>query len=245
MEKETERIIQVSLSKISDSRRRRGGPLLRRSLLVSNILNSAITTSEISYRNYRTPKEFDLDCDVLEQEAICVDRPNSLRDDAGGSGNSHEFRNTSNNNAQDGKVLCERTVIENQVVNTSTTKEKDHKTSVTNSSPNSLSSNKESTVKSVTVGLKRPRSQYVNEPCEKHAVTRKRCRTMEKNSKDSENIEPMDVSVLVNVFSTSLSGLSGFSTNSTSSETFIFSCINSPVNSGYSLPKWQHTVAAF
>lgn len=239
MEKETERIIQVSISKITDCRRRRGGLMLRRSLLVSNVLNNAITTSETSYRNYRTPKELDLDCDGIEQETICVDRPNSLRDDtAGGSGNAHEFTNTSNN-VQDSKVLCERTIVDNQVVNTQTTKEKDHITCITNT----LQSNKESLVKAESVGLKRPRSHYANEPCEKHAVKRKRCRTMEKKCMDSENIEPMDVSGLVNVFSSSLSGLSGFSTSSTSNDTFIFSCINPPVNTGYN--QWQHTVAAF
>jgi len=240
-----ERIIQVSLSKITDCRRRRGGPMLRRSLLVSNVLNNAITTSETSYKNYRTPKEVDVDCDGLEQESMCVDRPISLRDDAGGSGNTHEFRNTSNNNVHDSKVLCERTVVQNQLVNTNITKEKDHKTSISNNITKSLPSIKESHGKTVSVGLKRPRSQYANETCEKHAVTRKRCRTTEKNSIDNENIEPMDVSGLVNVFSTSLSGLSGFSATRTTSDTFIFSCINPPVNSGYSVPAWQQTVAAF
>jgi len=241
MEKEAERIIQVSLTKITDCRRRRGGPMLRRSLLVSNVLNNAITTSDVSYRNYRTPKELDLDCDGLEQETMCVDRPNLLRDDsAGGSGNTHDLRNTSNINVQDSKILCERTVEDNQVI---TTKERDNKTILTNDNSNNLQTAKENSLKVGSVGLKRPRSHYANEPCEKHAVSRKRCRTMEKNTIDSENIEPMDVSVLVNVFSTSLSGLSGFSSSSTSNETFIFSCIEPPSNSSYSL--WHQTVAAF
>lgn len=240
MEKEAERIIQVSLTKITDCRRRRGGPMLRRSLFVSNVLNNAITTSDISYKNYRTPKELDLDCDGLEQETMCVDRPNLLRDDsAGGSGNTHDLRNNSNN-VQDSKVLCERTIEDNQVIITT---EKEHKTNLTNNITNNIQMTKESGVKVGSVGLKRPRSQYANEPCEKHAASRKRCRTMERDSIDSENIEPMDVSVLVNVFSSSLSGLSGFSTSTTSNETFIFSCIDPPSNSSYSL--WQQTVAAF
>jgi len=240
MEKEAERIIQVSLTKITDCRRRRGGPMLRRSLLVSNVLNNAITTSDVSYRNYRTSKELDFDCDGLEQDTMCVDRPNLLRDDrAGGSGNTNDSRYTSNN-VQDSKVLCERTVEVNQVTNT---KEKDIKPCVANTHTNNLQTIKECSERAGSVGLKRPRSLYANEPCEKHAVSRKRCRTMEKSSIDSENIEPMDVSVLVNVFSSSLTGLSGFSTSSTSNETFIFSCIDPPSNSSYSL--WQQTVAAF
>lgn len=241
MERQMERIIQVSLTKITDCRRRRGGPMLRRSLLVSNVLNNALTSSETSYGHYRTPEDGDVDCDGLEQQSMCLDRPVLLRDDTGGSGNAHELRN-STNNMSDSKVLCERTV-DNQVTNTNTSKEVNPKvlnsSAITNCSP---SGSKESKA------VKRPRSHYANDTCEKHAVTRKRCRTeqntTERNSSDAENIEPMDESGLVNVFSSSLSGLSGFSSKS-SNDTFIFSCITPPVNGGYSLPSWQQTVAAF
>ncbi|XP_031555059.1 uncharacterized protein LOC116291964 [Actinia tenebrosa] len=239
MEREMERIIQVSLTKITDCRRRRGGPMLRRSLLVSNVLNNALTSSETSYGHYRTPKDGDVDCDGLEQESVCLERPVLLRDDTGGSGNAHELRNSTNN--MDSKVLCERTA-DNQVTNMNISKEVNPKVLHSSALANCSSGNKESKA------VKRPRSHYANDTCENHAVTRKRCRTeqntTERNTLDAENIEPMDVSGLVNVFSNSLSGLSGFSSKS-SNDSFIFSCITPPVNGVYSQPSWQQTVAAF
>jgi len=68
---------------------------------------------------------------------------------------------------------------------------------------------KKTEVKCVT-GSKRARS-YGNEPCDSHAVQNKRFKTeseVESNITELNYQEPMDISGLVNVFSSSFSGLS-------------------------------------
>ncbi|EDO34767.1 predicted protein [Nematostella vectensis] len=243
MNGETERIIQVSLSKITDCRRRRG-TTLRRSLLVSNVLNNVLTSSDSAYDHYRTPKDTDMDYDAVETESFSLDRPVPLRDDSFVSGNVLETRNPSHK-ASETKVLCERPLMENPQVRSTSPKDIESERSTLNLESNNSTFGKETQANVVCVGSKRLRSQNANETSEYHAVGRKRCRI--ENSKsdlesvsDAENIEPMDISGLVSVFSSSFSGLSDFSSKKSSGS---FACLDAvrPLQLG----SWQHTVEAF
>lgn len=207
MDCEATRILQVSLSKITDSRRRRGGPVLRRNLLVSHVLNNVLTSTDSAYCTYRSKVEIDMDIDAVENELVPFEKSKMTPNNPGGpdAGNArHTVRSAAKSN---GKV----SEMEHSMLSI------DRKESVELvNSANALKGGKECDkamkpeLKCVS-GSKRPRSSaYVNEPCDSHAVDNKRLKT-ERNEQPKTELsyqEPMDISGLVNVFSSSFSGLS-------------------------------------
>lgn len=238
MDCNTERIIQVSLSKITDSRRRRGGPTLRRNLLVSHVLNNVLTKSDPAYATYRNTVDIDVDLDNAETEIMALDKPKVSRDDTGGSlraGNGQECSHSLGSAARSTKGITETA----PKVACQTTAEKDKNATDSFNTKKRKTDNK-------AVGTKRPRSQYANEPCEKHAVWNKRWRSENEseNCADLEYQEPMDISGLITVFSGSLSGLSGLSSASSDSAGAI-PCFSSQQTVGYSFNAWPQTVEAF
>ena len=66
MDCEAERILQISLWKLTDVRQRQClGSSLRRNLLVSRALDSVLSSTELSYCAYRTDYELEVDIDSV------------------------------------------------------------------------------------------------------------------------------------------------------------------------------------
>ena len=242
MDCEATRIIQVSLSKITDSRRCRGGPLLRRNLLVSHVLNNVLTSTDSAYCTYRTKVEIDMDIDAMENELVPLDKSKMTGDKAGGSVNTGNATHTVRSAAKSNERVTEleQSVRKNarkeimEVVDTDKTVKGVRRHGKA----------KKSGDKYVT-GSKRARS-YVNEPCDSHAVQNKRFKTeTDKESPIPELSyqEPMDISGLVNVFSSSFSGLSNIARTPSSLGTNLdsFQCIT-PVQPVRGVFGWPQTV---
>lgn len=215
MDCEATRIIQVSLSKITDSRRCRGGPLLRRNLLVSHVLNNVLTSTDSAYCTYRSKVEVDMDIDAMENELVPFDKSKATPGIRGGSvdtGNTtHTVRSAAKSN--------ERVTEIGQSVLGNARKESMEVLDIDRSKKVRFQHGKEkkSGDKCVT-GSKRARS-YVNEPCDGHEVQNKRFKTetdIESSITEFNHQEPMDISGLVNVFSSSFSGLCNLSSTTSS-----------------------------
>ena len=244
MDCDTARIIQVSLSKITDSRRRRGGPALRRNLLVSQVLNSVLTSSDSAYCTYRTKVEIDMDIDAMENEALPFDKAKMTVDTSGGpveAGNTaHTMRSAVKSNE---RVTEMESCAHPGNSRTKTVGSMEQRDSVNEFSEHSTGKNTK--VKSVT-GSKRPRSAYGNEPCDNHAVHNKRYKFESEGDgllTDLNNHEPMDVSGLVSVFSTSFTGLCNISRNASTigSKLDSFQFLN-PVQPVACVLSWPQTV---
>lgn len=208
MDCEATRIIQVSLSKITDSRRRRGGPVLRRNLLVSHVLNNVLTSTDSAYCTYRTKVEIDMDIDAVDNEVVPFDKTKMTPDIPGGSVESGNATHTVRSAAKSNERVTdmEQSVPSNvrkgnvEVVDIEKAVKRD----------NERGKEKKTEVKCVT-GSKRARSEYGNEPCDSHAVQNKRLKTESESESSVRELnyqEPMDITGLVNVFSSSFSGLS-------------------------------------
>lgn len=242
MDCEATRIIQVSLSKITDSRRCRGGPLLRRNLLVSHVLNNVLTSTDSAYCTYRTKVEIDMDIDGMENELVPFDKSKMTPDIPGGSvdaGNAtHTVRSAAKSN--DRVTEMEQSAPKNvkkdsmEVLDIEKTVKGGH----------GHGKEKKTEVKCVT-GSKRSRC-YGNEPCDSHAVQNKRFKTESDNESTLTELsyqEPMDISGLVNVFSSSFSGLSSIprATSSLGSNLDSFQYI-SPVQPVGGVFGWPQTI---
>lgn len=243
MDCEATRILQVSLSKITDSRRRRGGPVLRRNLLVSHVLNNVLTSTDSAYCTYRSKVEIDMDIDAVENELVPFDKSKMTPNNPAGpdAGNArHTVRSAAKSNE---KV----TEMEQSVPR------KGRKESVELMNlEKALIGDKEcekvrkTELKRVT-GSKRLRSSaYGNEPCDSHAVDNKRLKTERNELPKTEpsHQEPMDISGLVNVFSSSFSGLSSIprATPSLKSSLDSFQYISPPVQSVGGVFGWSQTI---
>lgn len=216
MECEKERIIQVSISKITDSqsRRRRGGPTLRRNLLVSHILNNVLTKADAAYQEYRTTVEIDMEVETWESDDSPCEKPKVFRECSGGwiaKGNRQEpslSLNPISESTELSKVCYAGTEPKRQDIASLSDICRDVEVNDDNCS------NEESTqVKEARVtGIKRPR--YANEPCDNHVVCTKRVKfdsSSEPTNSSCDFHEQMDISGLVSVFSSSFGGLSGLS----------------------------------
>ena len=74
MDCEAERILQISMQKLTDAHQRRClGPSLRRNLLVPRVLNSVLSSTELSYCAYRTEYKIDVDIDGVKNELLPFD----------------------------------------------------------------------------------------------------------------------------------------------------------------------------
>lgn len=219
MECEKERIIQVSISKITDSqsRRRRGGPTLRRNLFVSHILNNVLTKADVAYQEYRTTAEIDMEVESWEPDDMPCEKPKALTECAGGSivkGNRQESSHSLcsvGESTELPKLCCPKTTPARQEIVTNDIC-RDAQVSGTNCSINEESSQIHD---ARVTGIKRPR--YGNEPCDCHVVCNKRVRfdsSTETANSACDFHEPMDISGLVSVFSSSFGGLSGLSASS-------------------------------
>lgn len=244
MDCEATRIIQVSLSKITDSRRRRGGPVLRRNLLVSHVLNNVLTSTDSAYCTYRSKVEIDMDIDAMDNEVLPFDKSKMTPDIPGGSveaGNAtHTMRSAANSN--------ERVTEMEQSVPTNVRKDNVEVVDIKKAVKGDKERGKErkTLVKCVT-GSKRARSEYGNEPCDSHAVQNKRLKTESENEPSIVELnyqEPMDISGLVNVFSSSFSGLSTIprATSSIGSNLDSFQYLNTPVQPVGGVFSWSQTV---
>jgi len=245
MQCEKERIIQVSLSKITDFRRRRGGPALRRNLLVSHVLNNVLTKNDAAYQEYRTNVEIDMEVEMWDQDE---QKPKALRESisatsTGGSittGNRTESPN-SLFSADETKELSKPTVC--SIENAFTTRDKVRNKTCSDSAErdsNCKKSKRTPQHKETRVTGKK-RSLYANEPCDNHVVCSKRSKY--ETSSEDENCscdfpEPMDISSLVNVFSSSFAGLSGLSSR-TSNTSY------KPFHSFSPITSFPQTVEAF
>lgn len=207
MDCEATRILQVSLSKITDSRRRRGGPVLRRNLLVSHVLNNVLTSTDSAYCTYRSKVEIDMDIDAVDNEVVPFEKSKITPNNPGGSdaGNArHAVRSAVKSN--------ERVTEMEQSVPTKIRKDNVEVVDIEKAvkGDNERGKDRKTELKRVA-GSKRARSsEYGNEPCDSHAVDNKRLKTERNEPAKTEPTyqEPMDISGLVNVFSSSFSGLS-------------------------------------
>ena len=69
MDCEAERILQISLRKLTDVHQRQClGSSLRRNLLVSRALDNLLFSTELSYCAYRTDYELEVDIDRIQNE---------------------------------------------------------------------------------------------------------------------------------------------------------------------------------
>ncbi|PFX29725.1 GDP-fucose protein O-fucosyltransferase 1 [Stylophora pistillata] len=164
-------------------------------------------TSFWAFKDKKSKVEIDMDIDAVENELVPFEKSKMTPNNPGGpdAGNArHTVRSAAKSN---GKV----SEMEHSMLSI------DRKESVELvNSANALKGGKECDkamkpeLKCVS-GSKRPRSSaYVNEPCDSHAVDNKRLKT-ERNEQPKTELsyqEPMDISGLVNVFSSSFSGLS-------------------------------------
>ena len=72
MDCEAERILQISMQKLTDAHQRRClGPSLRRNLLVSRALNNVLSSTELSY--YRMEYKIDVDIDGVKNGLLPFD----------------------------------------------------------------------------------------------------------------------------------------------------------------------------
>lgn len=242
MQCEKERIIQVSLSKITDSRRRRGGLALRRNLLVSHVLNNVLTKTDAAYHEYRTTVEIDMEVETWDQDEQQALRESHSTTCTGASittGNRTESPNTlcsvdetkgvskptvcSSKNS----VFTDSKIINNTCSDMAVRDSKSNRTERTSQCKQ---------LQSRVTGNKR--SLYANDPCDNHVVCNKRLKY--ESSKEDENScsdfpEPMDISSLVNVFSSSFAGLSSRTSNAK----------YEPFHSISSIASFPQTVEAF
>ena len=229
MDSTTERIIQVSLSKITDSRRRRGGPTLRRNLLVSHILNSVLTASNPAYATYRNTVDIDVELDNADTESLALDKPKVTRtvdcDASLGTGNGQECVGHSPVSANGRTSKAGVEITQQRLGESEKAAESDHVEAGRVDSRN-------------VCGVKRPRTEYANDVCDKHAVTNKRCRSEScpERRTDLEKQEPMDISGLISVFSGGFGGLSSPASDSSPPP------LSRP---SYSFNSWSQTVEAF
>lgn len=223
MQCEKERIIQVSLSKITDSRRRRGGPTLRRNLLVSNVLNNVLTKVDAAYQEYRTTVEIDMEVETWDQDE---QKPKALRESESTGGSI-----ATGNRIESPHSLCsvgESTELSRvcSAENEPISQDKAINDTYSDSPVRESNCSKIERTTRVTSN-KRPR--YANEPCDYHVVCSKRFRfesSTENGNSGCDFHEPMDISSLVSVFSSSFAGLSGLT--GTSNSTFEpFQCLDS------------------
>ena len=71
---EAERILQISMRKLTDVHQRLClGSSLRRNLLVSRVLNNVLSSTELSYCVYRTEYKIDADIDGMKNELLPFD----------------------------------------------------------------------------------------------------------------------------------------------------------------------------
>lgn len=226
MDCEATRILHVSLSKITDSRRCRGGPLLRRNLLVSQVLNNVLTSTDAAYCKYRSKVETDMDIDGVENELVSFDKSKMNTRLLGGSldtGNTTHTASSeihSNERTTEIKPITAKNARKNcrdYVGIEKTMKGK----------KDSDAKEKKSGDKCVT-GSKRARP-HVNEPCDSHAVQHKRFKTENPSESSVTEVsyqEPMDISGLVNVFNSSFSGLASIPNTPLSAKLESFQCIS-------------------
>ena len=85
MDCEAERILQISLRKLTDVRQRQClGSSLRRNLLVSRALDNVLSSTELSYCAYRTDYELEVDIDRVQNERLSL-KPSKIRQDQRGT----------------------------------------------------------------------------------------------------------------------------------------------------------------
>ena len=177
MQCEKERIIQVSLTKITDSRRRRGGPTLRRNLLVSHVLNNVLTKADTAYQEYRTTVEIDMEVETWDQDE---QKPKVLRENesTGGSiatptGNRTESPHSlcSVGNSTELSRVC---FVENGPVSEDKAVKDICSDSRVKESDCSKNERTPQIHETPVTSNKRPR--YANEPCDYHVVCSKRFR---------------------------------------------------------------------
>lgn len=243
MDCEATRIIQVSLSKITDSRRRRGGPVLRRNLLVSHVLNNVLTSTDSAYCTYRSKVEIDMDVDTVDNEAVPFDKSKMTPDIPGGSVEAGNATHTMRSAAKSNERVTEMEQSVPRIVRKGNVEVADIEKTVRGD--NMCGIERKTEVKCVT-GSKRARSEYGNEPCDSHAVENKRLKTESGNEPSVKELnyqEPMDISGLASVFSSSFSGLSTIprATSSIASNLDSFQCLSQvqPVGGVFS---WSQTV---
>lgn len=216
MECEKERIIQVSISKITDSqsRRRRGGPTLRRNLLVSHILNNVLNKADAAYQEYRTTVEIDMEVETWESDESPCEKPKALRECSGGwlsKGSRQESAYSLNpigESTELSPVYYSETEPKRQDIASLSDTCCDVEVNADNCSNEENTQIKETRI----TGIKRPR--YANEPCDYHVVCTKRVKfdsSSEPTNSSCDFHEQMDISGLVSVFSSSFGGLSGLS----------------------------------
>ena len=85
MDCEAERILQISLRKLTDVRQRQClGSSLRRNLLVSRALDNVLSSTELSYCAYRTDYELEVDIDRVQNERLSL-KPSKIRQNQRGT----------------------------------------------------------------------------------------------------------------------------------------------------------------
>lgn len=250
MDCEATRIIQVSLSKITDSRRRRGGPVLRRNLLVSHVLNNVLTSTDSAYCEYRTKMEIDMDIDAMDNEVVPFGKSKMTPDMPGGSVEAGNATHTVRSAAKSNERVTEMEQSVPAIVRKGNVEVVDIEKAV--KGDNERGKEKKTEVKCVT-GSKRARSEYGNEPCDSHAVEPNQNKRLKTESESESSVrelnyqEPMDISGLVNVFSSSFSGLSSIprATSSIGSnlDSFQYLAPVQPVGGAFGWP--QTVVEAF
>lgn len=225
MDCEATRILHVSLSKITDSRRFRGGPLLRRNLLVSHVLNNVLTSTDAAYCKYRSKVETDMDIDGVENELVPFDKSKMNTRLLGGSLDTGNTTHTASSEINSNERTTEIKPITAKNVRTNCKEyvgiEKTMK------GDNNDAKEKKSGDKCMT-GSKRARP-HVNEPCDSHAVQHKRFKTETPSESSVTEVsyqEPMDISGLVNVFNSSFSGLASIPNTPLGAKLESFQCIS-------------------
>ena len=85
MDCEAERILQISLRKLTDVRQRQClGSSLRRNLLLARALDNVLSSTELSYCAYRTDYELEVDIERVQKELLSF-KPSKIRQNQRGT----------------------------------------------------------------------------------------------------------------------------------------------------------------
>jgi len=184
-----------------------------------------------------------MDIDTVDNEVVPFDKSKMTPDIPGGSVEAGNATHTMRSAAKSNERVTEMEQSVPRIARKGNGKVADIEKTVRGD--NMCGIERKTEVKCVT-GSKRARSEYGNEPCDSHAVENKRLKTESENEASVKELnyqEPMDISGLVSVFSSSFPGLSTIprATSSIASNLDSFQCLSQvqPVGGVFS---WSQTV---